>query len=106
MVLVGRRLGRTVALALLSHDMDEDRLVVDLRDVLEDRDEVVEVVTVDRPHVIESQLLEEGASGGHAAGVFLCLAGHVLEALGEPADRALAELAHAPIALPETRPAR
>ena len=93
-VLVGGAFGRSVALALLRHDVDEDRAVVDLLDVPQHRHQVLEIVAVDRADVVEAQLLEQGAAGGHAAGVFLGLLGHVGEGTGQMAGDLLAELAH------------
>ncbi len=49
------------------------------RGVLQHRDQGVQVVAVDRADVVEAQLLEEGAAGDHAAGVFLGLAGRFLQ---------------------------
>src|SRR5690606_40469268 len=66
-VLVSGVLGRRVALALLGDDVDQHRLVDDVAGVLQDVDQGVHVVTVDRPDVIEAQLLEEGPPGDHAA---------------------------------------
>jgi hypothetical protein len=66
--------GRSVTLALLGHDVDQHRTVGDGGGVLQNRDQIVHVVPVDRADVVEAQLLEEGAADDHAAGVFLGLA--------------------------------
>ncbi len=99
-VLVGRAFGRAVALALLSDHVNQHRLVVHMLDVIEHRHQVLEIVAVDRPDVIEAQFLEERAAGGHAPGVLLGLAGHVLQRARQMAGHLLAELSHALIGPP------
>ena len=37
----------------------------------EDRQEMIEVVSIDRPDIIEAELVEEGSAGEEAASVFL-----------------------------------
>ena len=71
MVLVGGVLRRRVALALLGHDVDEDRSGLGVADVLQHRQEMVEVVAVDRADIVEAELLEQRAAGPEAAGVLL-----------------------------------
>ena len=59
-VLVGARLGRRIALALLGHDMDQDRLVEPaVARVLQHRQQMVEIVPVDRADIVEAQLVEQ-----------------------------------------------
>ena len=70
-IFVGGLLGGLVALALLRDDVDEDRPLLRVAHVLEHRDQVVEIMPVDRTDVIEAKLLEQGAAGEEAAGVFL-----------------------------------
>ena len=95
--LVGAALRRGVALALLGDDVDQHRPVGDGRGVLQDGHQVVHVVPVDRPDVVEAELLEEGAAGDHAAGVFLGLLRRLLERAGQVFGELLADLAHAPV---------
>ena len=66
-ILVGRRLGRRVALALLGHDMDQHRAVAIVADVLQHREQVLEIVAVDRADVVEAKFLEQRAAGDVAA---------------------------------------
>ncbi len=61
-VLVGAVFGRRVTLALLGHDVDQDRAFLGVADVLEHRHELVEVMPVDRADVIEPQFLEQRAA--------------------------------------------
>ena len=70
-ILVGRLLGGLVALALLRHDVDQDRPFLGVAHVLEHRQEVIEVVTVDWADVIEAELFEHRAAGQEAAREFL-----------------------------------
>ena len=86
-ILVGRLLGRPVAVALLGDEVHEHRpVVVGVAQVAQHRHDVVEIVAVDRPDIVEAQLLEQRAAHHHGAG-------HALGPLGRVADgaRQLAE---------------
>ena len=61
-VLVGGGFGRAVTLAFLRHDMDQDRAGLHVADVLQHRQQVVEIVAVDRADVVEAELLEQRAA--------------------------------------------
>ena len=61
-ILVGGGLRRAVALALLGHDVDQDRAGLHVADVLQDRQQMVEVMAVDRADIIEAELLEQRAA--------------------------------------------
>ena len=80
-ILVVGRLGRRIALALLGHDMDEHRPVLHVAHILQDRQKMVEIVAVDRPDVIETKLLEQGAAGPEVAAVLLGQPGLVVDEL-------------------------
>ena len=61
-----------IALALLGDDMDQDRLVeLAVARVLQHRQQMVEIVTVDRADIVEAQLVEQRAAGHEAAREFL-----------------------------------
>ena len=70
-IFVGGCFGRRIALALLGDDMDQDRPVVGVAHVLQDRQQMVEIVAVDRADIVEAELLEQRAAGDQAAGIFL-----------------------------------
>ena len=78
---VGHRvgLGQLVALALLGHHVQELR-AVKLLEVLQRRHQRIEVVAVDRPDVVEAELLEQRGRHHHALGM-------LLEALGQLEQR-------------------
>ncbi len=98
MILVGGTLGRPVALALLGDDVDQHRpTVAGVADVLEHRDQVVEVVAVERADIVEAQLLEQRPAGGQAAGKLLRALGDGLQALGEVFAQLLGDVAKAAI---------
>ena len=63
-------LGELVAVALLRHDVQELR-AFQVAQVLERRDQRIEVVAVDRADVVEAELLEDRARHDHALGVLL-----------------------------------
>ena len=69
-ILVGGVLGRGVALALLRDHMDQDRPDLGVAHVAQHRQQVVEIVPVDRADIIEAELLEQRAAGDIAARVF------------------------------------
>ena len=68
-------LGELVTVALLGDDVEELR-ALELAQVLQGRDQGIQVVAVDRADVVEAELLEDRARDDHALGMFL-------EALGE-----------------------
>ena len=96
-VLVVGGLRRRIALALLGHHVDEHRPVLHVAHVLQDRQQLVEVVAVDRADVIEAEFLEQGAAGPEVAAIFLGQPGLVVqelrqaprELLGRVAQRAI-----------------
>ena len=92
-VLVVGGLGRGVALALLGDDVNEDGALLGLAHVLQDRQQVVEVVPVDGPHVVEAQLLEPGPALPQVAGIFLHACRPPLPALGQLLGELLGDVA-------------
>ncbi len=96
-VLVIGGLGGRIALALLGHDMDQNRALVGVAHILEDRDQRVEVVAVDRADVVEAQLLEPGAALPDVAGIFLHARGAPLPGLGQALGQLLADFAQVQI---------
>ena len=103
-IFVGGGLGRRVALALLGHDMDEHRAVGQIAHVLQDGQQMVEIMAVDRPDIEEAELLEQSAAGPEAAAEFFgaprLLEEEFRQALGELlgrlADRAIGLARHQP----------
>ena len=81
--LVGRDFGRPVALALLGHDMDQDRPVLHGAHIAQHGKQMIEIVPVDRADIIEAELLEQRAAGPEAAGEFLGAGRALLPALGQ-----------------------
>ncbi len=55
--------------------MDQHRPFAGIADILENRDQLLEIVAVDRADIIEAQFLEERAAGRHAAGELLASCG-------------------------------
>ncbi len=82
MIFVGGVLGRAIALALDRDGMDQDRAFVGVADILEDFDQRLDIMAVDRTDVIKAQFLEQGAAGHQAAGIFLDLARGAVDRLG------------------------
>ena len=68
-IFVGRGFRRGVAFALLRDDVHQDRTALGVAHVAQDRQQVVEIVPVDRPDVIDAELLEQRAAGDVTARV-------------------------------------
>mmetsp|Transcript_12110 Transcript_12110/g.15458 ORF Transcript_12110/g.15458 Transcript_12110/m.15458 type:complete len:201 (-) Transcript_12110:68-670(-) len=93
-VLIRGLLGRWVALALVSLDVKQHGLLATtVADVLQDGHKVVEVVSIDRPDVVESELLEERPTRDHAAGILVNLGISLLDLRGEELVDALRDVA-------------
>ena len=72
MALVRGFLCRLIALTLLRHHMQQDRAFrIHITDVAQNRQQMVQLVTIHRAHVKETQFFKQGAAGYHAAGIFL-----------------------------------
>ena len=97
MKLVGGRLGRGVALALLRDHMDEGRAELAVADIAQHRQQMLEIVPVDRPHIVEAKLLEQRPAGDEAAGQLLGPPGRLEQAAGQVLGELFAALAQAPI---------
>src|SRR5690606_12734982 len=69
-ILVGGRLRRRIALALLRDDVNENRTFAVVAHVPQDRNKVRKVVPVDRPDVVEAQFLEQRAARNISARMF------------------------------------
>ena len=89
-IFVGGRFRRRIAASLLGHHMDQDGSgVLSVADILQDRQQMVEIVAVHRTDIIKAQLLEQGAAGHHAAGKFLGPFGGPLQRPGEQMGQVL-----------------
>src|SRR6266436_9344610 len=105
MILVGGRFRRTVALALLCDDMKQDRAGLHVADVLQDRQQMVEVVAVDRTDIIEAEFLEQRAAVHHeAAGIFFDTVGAVGEDFRQTLVDLLCRLAQRAVGLAGVKP--
>ena len=77
--------------------MHEDGALACVAHILQDRQKVIEIVTVDGADIVEAQLFEQGAAGRHAARIFFSATGALFDAFGkefgdffgEVADRAI-----------------
>ena len=67
--------------------MDEHRPGVDVAHIFQHRDQMIEIVPVDRPDIIKAQFLEQRAAHPEAAGIFLHAARRDLEHAREALER-------------------
>ena len=103
--LVGGGFGRAVAFALLRDDMNQDRAGFHVADVLQHRQQMVEIVAVDRADVIEAEFLEQRAAADHeAAGIFLDASGAVRDQLGQMLAELLGGFAQRAVGLAGVQP--
>ena len=63
-------LRRRIALALLRDDVNQERAVLGVAHVLQHRQEVIDIVAVDRADIEEAELVEQRAAGDEAARIF------------------------------------
>jgi len=88
MIFVGGGLGGGIALALYRHRMDQHRPMVAVAHIFEDRDQMLQIMPVDRPDIIKSELLEQGAAHRHAASELVGLLRRLVERFGQLARNA------------------
>ncbi|GHE47745.1 hypothetical protein GCM10019059_03110 [Camelimonas fluminis] len=100
MIFVGGGFSRSVALALLGHHMHQDRAIFGVTHILQHRQQVLQIVAVDRADVEEAQFLEQGAAGQHAAGVLLGALGVAVEETRQLAGELLADFAQGAVGAP------
>ena len=93
MIFVSRRFGGGIALALLRDDMDQHGAFRIVADIFENRDQLIQIVAVDRADIIKAQLFEQGAAHGHAAGIFLCLGRSIVDTARQPPGQLAREAA-------------
>ncbi len=104
-IFVGGSFRRTVALALLRHDVDQDRAGLHVADVLQNGEQMVEIMAVDRADIIEAELLEQRAAVHHeAAGIFLDAVGAVGDDFRQPLVDLLGRFAQRAIGLAGIKP--
>jgi hypothetical protein len=70
--------------------VDQARPLGRIAHVFENRDQLVQVVPVDRADVVEAQFLEQRAAHGHAAGKLVGLLGGLVQRARQRRDRRLA----------------
>ena len=98
--LSGRCLGRGVAVPLLGDDVDQDGAgVFGVPHIAQHRQQVVQVMAVDRADIVEAEFFEQRAAGEHAADVFLGALGGAFQAPGEFLGHAAGDFAQGQEAL-------
>ena len=103
-VLVGRGLGRRIALALLRHDVHQNRSDLGVAHVAQHGQQMIEIVPIDRPDVIKAQLLEQRAAGDVRARVLDRPRNRPVENLGQMPGQLFADVAQLQIRAPGAEP--
>ena len=93
MIFVRSRFGRGIALAFLRDDMDEHGAFRIVTDIFEDRDQLFQIVAINRADIIEAELFEQGAAHRHAAGIFLRLGRRIVDTARQPTGKLARETA-------------
>src|SRR5213078_4202975 len=83
MVLVIGGLGRGIALALLGHDVDQDRAFLGVPHISQHWQKVIEVMAVDGPDIEKTEFLEQGPASDKAARIFLNRPRPLFQELGQ-----------------------
>ncbi len=100
MILVGGIFGRAIALALLGHDMNQDRAIdIRIAHVFQHWQKMIQIMPINRPDIEETHFFKQGPAGHHAAGIFLDLAGGFFDLARQMFGQALGRIAQALIAL-------
>ena len=99
MILVGGRFRGCIALALLRHDVDKDWTCLGIAYVTQHRQQVVEVVTVDRTDVVKAKLFEQCAAGPEASRELLRASRLLSEEFRQVLRQLLADVTQRPIGL-------
>ena len=103
-IFVGAVLGRSVALALLGHGMNQDRAVLRVADIFQHFDQSDHVMAVDRADVVEAQLFEQRTAGDEAARIFLHPARGAAHGIGQRAGDLLRHASRAKILVRADQP--
>ncbi len=105
MILIRRAFRRRIARPLAGPDMDQDRAgAVVVADIAQDRQQMVQIMAVDRADIVEAQLLEQRAAGDQAAGILLGLLGRRRERPRHMAGQLLGDVAEGPIRVRRDHP--
>ena len=104
MILVGGRFRRPIAFALLRHDVHEDWPRFGVAYVAQDRKQVVEIVSVDRADIVETELLEQRSAGPEPARVLDPARYEFVEPLRQVRGELLADVAQFQICAPRQEP--
>ena len=92
-IFVGGGFRRRIAFALLRDDVDQDRPDLGIAHVAQDRQQMIEIMAVDRPDIIEAEFLEQRAAGDIAARMFDRAGDGAIPALRQMLGELLADIA-------------
>ena len=100
MIFVSRFLCRSVAMAFLGNHMQQHwSLFLVVPQVFQNRQQVIKVMAINRADIKETHFLEQGATGYHATGIFLCPPGCFFNGAWELFRHFLGEMADRPVRL-------
>jgi len=96
-IFVSAVFGRCVAFALFGDDVDQHRAFRCVAHIFQHRQQVIEIVPVNRADIVKAQLFEQSPARHQTAGKFLCLADGVVHPAAHLLDHAGSQAAEAEI---------
>ena len=82
-IFIGRGLGRRIAMALFGDHMHEHRAVLHLLDVFQYRQQMVEIMAVNRTDIVKAHFFKQRAAGHEAACIFFDLPRPLFQTVGQ-----------------------
>ena len=84
--------------------MQQDRAIFRITDILQNRQQMVKIMPVDRTDIEEAEFLEQSAAGEETAGEFLGLAGVALNEFRQMAGQGLGSFTQTDVSAPGNQP--
>src|ERR1700731_5485669 len=84
--------------------MHQNRPDIVIPDILQNRQQVIDIVSIDRPNIINAKLLEQSSARPEIAGEFLGLAGTIINEFGKMASKLFCRFAHGTICAARDKP--
>ena len=99
MILVGRTLRGRIAFAFPGHNMHQDRTLLRIAHVLQNRYQLIEIMTIDRADVIKAEFFKLRAALPQMASVFFHARGTAFPRFRQAFGKLLGDVAHVQVRL-------